>query len=137
MLFVVNNKLVDAIVDFFRDFDVVQFQHTDIYLPAPLHPGLHVDVYMAVRQFGTFWAIFLVAMLGARFILSSPLRKKAENFGDIVFWFGVAYLTPTLLLTDTTTTKWFGFWAAIIMLIGVSLVVRGIVLAVAAVRRYK
>jgi hypothetical protein len=69
-------------------------------------------------------------MLGARFLLNSPRRSKAENLGDVVFWFGTAWITQNLLI-DVDTPEWFGFWAMIIALIGVSLVARAIYLAVA------
>jgi hypothetical protein len=67
-------------------------------------------------------------MLGARFILGSSARKKADGLGDVVFWFGAAYLVQTWLLN---VTKWFEFWALIIVLIGASLIARGLLLVAA------
>ena len=80
-------------------------------------------------------------MLGARFIFESPLRRKAENLGDIVFWLGATYLIQIFLVAPTQispqtidVSKWFEFWAAIVMLIGVSLIARAIFLAAASIR---
>lgn len=47
----------------------------------------------------------------------------------MVFWLGASYLVGTLLNETTMMEDWFVFWAAIIMLIGVSLIVRAIILA--------
>ncbi len=93
-------------------------------------------VYDAARLFCLSWGAFLVALLVVRFVVHTSWRKKAENLSDIIFWLGAMYLIQTMLLdvgTALSHTGWFAFWAAIIMLLGVSLVVRAIVLA--AVRR--
>jgi hypothetical protein len=85
------------------------------------------------------WAVFLVAMLGVRFIFGSTARRKAESLGNAVFWFGAAYLVQTLLVDtasrnlslDIAYDRWFEFWAGIITLIGMSLIVRGLFLVAA------
>jgi hypothetical protein len=71
-------------------------------------------------------------MLVIRFATGSPNRKKAENLSDIIFWFGTAYLIQTWLINNT---KWFEFWATILILLGMSLIVRAIYLAAVALRR--
>jgi hypothetical protein len=48
--------------------------------------------------------------------------------GNLVFWFGASYLTETYLNSSTTQEMWFLFWAAVIVLFGVSLIARAIVL---------
>jgi hypothetical protein len=105
-------------------------------LPAPAHVADHIDVYSAVEQFSLIWGVFLVAILGLRFAVGAPTRRKAQNVSDIVFWFGTAYLIQTWLINNITTAvsqtqKWFEFWALIIVLLGASLIVRAIFLAVA------
>jgi membrane protein YdbS with pleckstrin-like domain len=62
-----------------------------------------------------------------RFVVDSPFSKKAETVSNLVFWLGASYLISTFLIETTT---WFVFWAAIIMLSGVSLIVRAVVLEV-------
>lgn len=47
----------------------------------------------------------------------------------MVFWLGASYVVGTFLNETTTLEGWFAFWAAIIMLIGVTLIVRAIILA--------
>lgn len=138
-MFVSTPNLLDKVVTFLSHFNVVQVGNTSIYVPAPEHLGDHIDVYLAAREFSLVWGVFLIAMLGARFLLDSPLRRKAENIGDIVFWLGAAYLIQTFLVAPTQTslidvTKWFEFWAAVVMFIGVSLIARAIFLAAVRAR---
>jgi hypothetical protein len=140
-LFVATPNLLDSVVKFLSTFKVVQVGSTNIQIPAPQHLSDNIgkDVYLAARDFSLIWGVFLIAMLGARFLLDSPLRRNAENFGDIVFWLGATYLIQTFLVAPIQTsvvdvTKWFEFWAAVIMLIGVSLIARAIFLAGARIR---
>jgi hypothetical protein len=138
-LFITTPNLLDKVVTFLSHFHVVQVGSTNMYVPAPEHLGDHLDVYLAAREFSLVWGVFLIAMLGTRFLLDSPLRRKAENIGDIVFWLGATYLIQTFLAAPTQTssidvTKWFEFWAALIMFIGVSLIARAIFLAAVRTR---
>lgn len=141
VLIISTPNLADKVGTFVNHFQTVQVGNTNIYIPAPEHLGDHIDIYLTARQFSLIWGVFLIAMLGARFILESPLRRKAENLGDIVFWLGTTYLVQTFLVAPTQVspqtidvTKWFEFWAAIVMLIGVSLIARAIFLAAASLR---
>ena len=130
-IFVLNPDLPNKIVDFARpeSFELRAVATSlNVSLPIPKNPRTHLLIYQAAEQFCLVWAVFLVAMLGARFIFRSPMRNKAEALGNVVFWFGAAYFVQTLLVD---TTKWFEFWATIVALIGVSLVVRGVFLIVA------
>jgi hypothetical protein len=139
VLFITTPGLFDNVVNFVNSFKMEQVANTKIYVPAPQNLVDYGDIYEVARQFSVIWAVFLVAMLGARFILGSSLRRLSENVGDIVFWIGAAYLIQTFLVAPTQastidTTAWFRFWAAVIALIGVSLIVRGIFIAAARLR---
>ena len=139
VLFITTPNLSDSVVKFATNFTTEQVGNTNIYIPIPQNVGNYGDVYVAVRQFSIIWGLFLIALLGARLVFGSQVRRLAENVGDIVFWLGAAYLAQTFLVAPTQAstidvTKWFEFWAAIIMLIGVSLIARGIFLAVARLR---
>jgi len=128
-MFIIHPNLIDKIVNFFNDFrwvDVVS--PNNVMLPTPVHIAQHVDVYTAVQQFSIAWGVFLVAMLVVRFAVNSPTRRKAENVSDIIFWFGTAYLIQTWLINDT---RWFEFWAMIIIVLGISLIIRAAYLAAA------
>jgi hypothetical protein len=132
-IFIITPNLIDRMVDFFQDITFVNVARlpSNFYLPRPVIIGAHVTVYSAVGQFSLAWGVFLVAMLVIRFATGSPIRKRAENLGDIFFWFGNAYLIRTWLIGES---KWFEFWALILMLLGISLIVRAVFLAAAGAR---
>ena len=136
IFFVIVPNLFDKITAFFQDFDLVHVPNMNgVLLPAPQNLAAHSTIYSTAEQFSIVWSIFLIALLAARFLAHSPNRKKADNLGDIVFWFGAAYFIHTMLIDSATLdfARWFGFWATIIVLIGVSLIARAIYLA--AVRK--
>jgi len=139
--FLTTPNLYERIADFFGDFDLVRVPNLrNLWLPAPVHPLSHLDVYVAVERFSFVWGFFQIVILALRFIAHSPLGKKAETVSNLVFWFGAGFLIrpflieATRLLLLSETTRWFAFWSGIIMLLGVSLVVRAIILAAVPTR---
>jgi hypothetical protein len=133
IFFVTVPNLYDEIVAFFTDLSdhLVQVPNlSNVYLPAP--QDSHAVIYTTVTQFCLIWGVFLLVLLAARFLADSPTRRKADNLGDAFFWLGAAYLSKIWLVNSV---KWFEFWAVIIVLIGVSLIVRAIFLAVAWMTR--
>jgi len=91
-----------------------------------------------VEKFSFAMGLFQIVILLLRFIVRSQVGKKAETVSNLVFWLGASYLIRTLLIETTrftATTGWFVFWAGIIMLIGASLIVRAIILALASAVR--
>jgi len=142
-IFLTTPNLFNNIIDFFSNFDLVHVPHLDnVYLPAPVHPFSSTNrvVYTAVEQFSYAWGLFQLVILALRFVARSPLNKDAETVSNIVFWVGTGYLIRTFLIETirlpllTGLTRWFVFWAGIIMLLGVSLIIRAIVLAAASTR---
>lgn len=130
-------NLFDKIQAFLNDFTLKEaVPHlSNVFAPVPENPGEHMVVYTAAWQFSLVWGVFQIIILALRFVAVSPVRKKAETAGNVVFWLGTAYLidvllTSALLSGSEAFENWFVFWAAIIMLIGVSLVVRAVILAV-------
>jgi len=137
-LFIMTPALFNRIMDFFNDFDMIRVTNTAIYLPAPARPLIHSVVYTAVERFGFAFGVFQVVILALRFAVRSTTEKKAETAGNLVFWLGLGYLTRSLLLEPTrwtALTTWFVFWAAILMLIGIGLIIRAIILAGTMTRR--
>lgn len=131
-IFLTTPNLFDKIIDFFRDFRLVLVPgFENVRLLAPALPRVHSVVYKAVEQFSLVWGLFQIVVLAFRFVARSSWGKRAEAVSNIVFWFGVDYLVRTLLIE---ATRWFVFWSGIIMLIGVSLVVRAVVFAVVSIR---
>ncbi len=143
-LFVIEPRLFDRVIAFFKDFDIVRVPNLGIYLPAPASPFalLHREVvYLAVERFCFIWGIFQLIIIVLRLAFRSAVNKTAETVSNLVFWFGSGFLVRTFLLETVRLasiigmTRWFVFWAALIMLIGVTLIVRAIILA-AVPRRY-
>jgi len=138
-LFIMTRGLFTSIINFFNDFEILrQVPNTAIYLPAPARPLNHTVVYTAIEQFSFAFGVFQVVILALRFAARSKMDKKAETVGNLVFWLGLGYLTRLLLLQPTRwvpLTTWFIFWAAILMLIGVTLIIRAIILAATMTRR--
>ncbi len=129
-IFVSTPNLFDKIFAFFGDFDLVPVPNLGFSFPAPASPNTHSVLYSAVAQFSLIGGLFQIVILALRFIVNSPFSKKAETASNLVFWLGASYLISTLLNEMTTVETWFVYWAETIMLIGVSLIIRAIILAV-------
>jgi len=135
-IFVATPDLAEAIRVFSTNFRNIEVA-PNLFLPVPLSP--HPILYTAAEQFclayGFFQVIMLVLRLGAR----SPIDGVARNIQSILFWLGAGLITSRLLIEATGLSvrqEWFAFWSAIIMLAGLSLIIRGIILA-ATPRRYR
>ena len=133
LIFIITPNLFDKVAGpqgFFQNFKLEPIPHLqNVSIPAPANPGNYSTVYSAVWKFSIVWGLFQIFILALRFIVGSPFSKKAETASNMVFWLGTSYVVGMFLNEMTTMEKWFGFWAAIVMLIGVSLVVRAVILA--------
>jgi hypothetical protein len=121
-------SLWEKVVAFFNSFSTLPVSNTGIYLPAPAVPAAHTVLYSAVFQFCLGLGILQVILLVLRLAWHSPISKTAETVGNLVFWFGASYLVFTFLNSSTQMDTWFGFWAAILVVLGVSLIARALVL---------
>jgi hypothetical protein len=135
-IFVTTPDLSEKIIDFFQpqNFEAILVPNTQVYLPAPKIPSAYVTIYQAVGLFSLLWAFFQIAMLIIRIFAGSPLRRKVNNASDVAFWFGAYYLIGVFLDRTVTQTRWFAFWAAIVVLIGVTFLVRAAIWAAMALR---
>jgi len=128
VIYIGTPGLGGKIIDFFTGFSSVSVPNTGITLPAPSSPAAHAVFYGAVFQFCIGVAILTVLVLALRLLLRSPIGKTAETVGNLVFWLGATYLVTTYLNSTTDINTWFVFWAGILMITGLSLIVRGFVL---------
>jgi hypothetical protein len=130
MIFVINAGLPEKIVAFFQDIKTEPYppgsSTSNIFLPAPANPAAHGIVYAALFQFGVGIAILQMVILALRLIFKSPTAKMSETVGNLIFWLGAAVLVSSLLATGTSD-GWFQFWGALIIVVGFSLIARGIV----------
>jgi hypothetical protein len=141
-LFVITPNLFDKIVAFLQDFGLETIPRIGILWPAPAFPmsQSHSVVYLAVERFCFIWGIFEIVLLVLRLVLRSPVDKTTETLSNIVYWFGSGFLVRAFLLetlrlpTILGLTRWFVFWAALIMLLGATLVIRAIVRAAIPLR---
>jgi hypothetical protein len=122
------NSLFLELVDFFDSLTLARVPDTAIYLPAPLSPAAHVNLYTAAFQFCLIIGIVEVIVLALRFLFDSPIKRKAETISNVVFWFGTSYLVITYLIDAATINKWFVFWIGIIIIFGLSLIARAFAL---------
>lgn len=135
---ILTPNLIEEVLDFFRDFQWVTIPNTGIAVPAPRFPRTHLVVYGALEQFSFAVGVFQLVILALRFFAGSPWDKRAETASNFVFWIGAGYLTRTILIEATrwsAVTGWFVFWSGIVMVLGLSLIVRAIILAAVYPRR--
>ena len=130
IVYVINlpSNLWNAVVEFFGNFTLARLPSTEIYLPAPLVPASHAVLYGAVFQVCIGLGILQIIMLVLRFKWQSPIGKTAEVMGNLVYWFGSAYIVATYLNSTTTISKWFVYWAGILIILGLSFIARSFVL---------
>jgi hypothetical protein len=124
------NSLWDKTIAFFNSFTTKQVSGTGIFLPAPASPSAHVVFYSAVFQFFLGLVLLQILILAMRLIWRSPVRRISETAGTLVFWLGASYLVSAFLNRSTTVDMWFEFWAALLMVLGVSLLARALVILI-------
>lgn len=121
-------SLWDKMADFFSSLTGSPVPGTSIYLPAPASPATHAVFYNAIFQFCIGIAVLQIIVLALRLMFKSSISKTSETAGNLVYWFGASYLVVTFLNSSTTSTMWFAFWAAILIVLGVSLIARAFVI---------
>jgi hypothetical protein len=132
LIYVINlpNSLWNALIDFFTSLTAAQVPGTGIYLPAPISPASHAVLYGAIFQLCIGLGVLQIIFLMLRLIMNSKINKTAETMGNLVYWFGSAYLVTTYLNSTTTISGWFVFWAGILIILGLSFIARAFVLLV-------
>ena len=120
--------ILQKISDFFRDLSGQTYPFADgtLVLPAPANPAQHIDLFGTVFNFMVGIAVLQLVILVVRLLVHSRISKIAETVGDLIFWAGGA-VTANVYLLSGTLTGWFTFWASLIIILGVSLIVRGII----------
>ncbi len=116
--------------NFFTDLRDVSFQlstNNNLVLFAPAHPQQQIGFFTALMNFFLGIGILQIIILALRIVVRSSIGRIAETIGNLIFWLGGAMLASVFLLAGTQT-GWFLFWAWLITLVGVSLIVRGGVL---------
>lgn len=123
VIFLATPNLIDKIVDFFKDFKLVEV-YTNIYFPAP--KSNHPVFYTAIAEFCIAFGLFQLAILVLRIYFKDYLDRKAGTLSGAVFWLGAGYLVNAL--SAEIIKDWFVFLSELIIVIGASLVVRSILI---------
>lgn len=118
----------DNVRAFFSDFTNIAFRIGDsnINLPAPAHPEQHYTLFTSVLYFIVGIAVLQAIILPLRLYFKSSIGRIAETVGNLVFWVGAA-IVANIYLFAGTVNGWFQFWTTLIILAGISLIVRGMV----------
>ena len=137
VIVVINQNLWTEIKDFGNDLTTAKAGNSSVQLPIPATPAAHTTLYSTAFQFALGIAVLQIVILAIQLIIGSRTRRIAETVGSLVFWFGAASLLNNLagmksaLALNQQQTIWFQFWAAIIILFGVSLIARAVVILAA------
>jgi len=123
VIWIITPNLHQKIIDFFNDFKRTEEIFPNVFLPAPEHLERHTEVYTALARFCFAFGLFQIVILVLRFFFREPLSRMAGTFSGIVFWLGVGFISS--LLADGEI-GWFGFLGWVIVFIGLSLVVRSL-----------
>jgi len=122
VIWVITPNLSQKVIDFFEDFKLEEEVFPNVFLPAPAHR--HPVVYTALARFCFVFGLFQIVILVLRFVFREPVDKIAGTFSGMVFWLGAGFVANML---SAATIKWFVFLGWIIVLIGLSLVIRSLV----------
>ena len=121
VIWIVTPDFSQKVVNFFKDFELEEEIFPNVFLPAPADS--HPVVYTALSRFCFVFGLFQIAILVLRFFFRDPIDKMAGTFSGIVFWLGVGFVSN--MLADGAI-KWFGFLGWFIVVIGLSIVVRSL-----------
>jgi len=122
VIFLITPNLGSEIVDFFTDFELVDV-YPNVFLPTPT--SSHPVFYTAVAQFCIVYGLFQIPILILRIYLGDSLKRKAGTLSGTVFWLGASYL---LTILSAGNIEWFPFLGGLVVFIGLSLVVRSLVI---------
>ena len=121
VIWVITPNLSQKVIDFFKDFELAEEIFPNVFLPAPADH--HPVVYTALSRFCFVFGLFQIVILVLRFFFREPVDRVAGTFSGIVFWLGVGYVSNLLA---AGAIEWFGFVGWFIVFIGLSLVVRSL-----------
>ena len=122
VFYIADPNLLSEVTEFIRDFKLVPISGSFSWLePSTGHPVL----YNAAAEFCYIFGLVQVGVLALMFAGRSSIRGKARTFSDVIFWLGAGYAFGILL---SGTLAWISFVGALIILLGLSIVIRSAIL---------
>jgi hypothetical protein len=122
VIYLTTPNIASEVNAFLRDFQLVRvFENFWWLVPRTSHPVL----YVAAERFCYAFGLAQVGILGLRLAKRSSIHGIAETVSSVVFWLGAGYV---LGLLSQGMLLWLSFIAASIILIGISVVVRALIL---------
>ena len=122
VILLIMPNLLEEVRDFFEDFKLEEEVFPNVFLPVPA--SSHPVVYTAVARFCLVFGLFQIFILVLRFVFREHVDKIAGTFSGMILWLGAGFVANML---SAETIKWFVFLGWIIVLIGLSLVIRSLV----------
>lgn len=120
--FLIMYPLVEEARAFLRDLTFTPIVD-HLYYPTPSSP--HPLFYRILRDFAIVWGIWLAFLTILQLATRDRARRVTHTLGDCVFWMGGAYLLNRIAFEALN----FGtFLALLIVVAGLSLIVRALVL---------
>lgn len=121
VIYLTTPNIVHEVEAFIRDFKLVEvFQNMWWFVPVSNHPV----VYGAAERLCYYFGVVQVGILALRFALGSSIHGKAETFSSVIFWLGAGYI---ISLLSQGILSWLSFLGAIVIVIGLSIILRSLV----------
>jgi len=122
LIYLTTPNIMREVEAFLRDFQLERiFDNFWWFVPSTNHPV----VYGAAEKFCYLFGIVQLGIIALKFAKRSSIHAKAETTSSIVFWFGMGYI---LSLLAGGTLSWISFLASFIILVGVSIIIRSLIL---------
>lgn len=121
VIWIITPNISEQVVDFFGEFELRE-AFPNVFLPAP--ESHRPIVYTVFARFCFVFGLFQIFILVLRLVFRDPVDRVAGTVSGIVFWLGAGFISNML---SAKTIEWFGFLGWLIVLIGLSLVVRSLV----------
>jgi len=122
IVYLTTPNIVEEVNSFLHDFQMVQiFDNFWWFAPSTSHPV----VYRAAEKFCYLFGVLQIGIIALKFAKRASIHAKAETASSIVFWLGLGYI---ISLLEQAGLSWISFLAALIILVGVSIIIRSLIL---------
>ena len=122
IIYLTTPNIAQEVNAFFHDFQLVKiFDNFSWFAPSTSHPV----VYRAAQKFCYLFGVVQIGIIALKFAKRASIQAKAETASGIVFWLGLGYI---ISLLEQGGLSWISFLAGLIILVGVSIIIRSLIL---------